>query len=412
MDFKLVGGILLIVGTSIGAGMLALPIATAELGFIGSCILLLGCWFVMSCGALLLLEVNLWMPQNSNLISMAKATIGPSGQIISWVTYLLLLYSLLCAYIAGGSDLFHNLLAASHIEIPQWISAIIFTLILGSVVYMGIHAVDYTNRGLMFVKLGVYILLIILLMPYVSLEKLSEGTMRKITSAGALTVTITSFGYAAIVPSLRVYFGGDVKKLKTAILIGSLIPLVCYIAWDLAIMGIISLNGENGLIAVLHSKNSTSDLVNTLSATVNKGAVTFFAKLFTSICVVTSFLGVALCLTDFLADGFQLEKKGASNIFIHAITFLPPLVIVFFFPDAFVKALEYAGIYCVVLLILLPAWMAWQGRYREHIARGYQVFGGKLLLIALVLFSFWMIVWGVIDGINWSFLSLNNVSSA
>src|SRR5438552_1817543 len=106
MNFKFVGGVLLIVGTCIGAGMLALPIATAELGFIGSCILLVVCWLVMTYGALLLLEVNLWMPQNSNLISMAKATIGPSGQIISWVTYLLLLYSLLCAYIAGGSDLF------------------------------------------------------------------------------------------------------------------------------------------------------------------------------------------------------------------------------------------------------------------------------------------------------------------
>src|SRR5258708_36317236 len=126
MDFKLLGSILLIVGTSIGAGMLALPIATAQLGFIGSLILLFGCWFVMTAGAFLILEVNLWMPQNSNLISMAKATIGPLGQFISWVIYLLLLYSLLCAYIAGGSDLFHNLLLAQHIEVSQWVSSIIF----------------------------------------------------------------------------------------------------------------------------------------------------------------------------------------------------------------------------------------------------------------------------------------------
>jgi len=95
MDFKLLGSILLIVGTSIGAGMLALPIATAQLGFFGSLILLLICWFVMTAGALLLLEVNLWLPQNSNLISMAKATIGPIGQIVAWITYLLLLYYLL-----------------------------------------------------------------------------------------------------------------------------------------------------------------------------------------------------------------------------------------------------------------------------------------------------------------------------
>ena len=48
MDFKLIGSILLIVGTSIGAGMLALPIATAQLGFGGSLILLFACWIVMN----------------------------------------------------------------------------------------------------------------------------------------------------------------------------------------------------------------------------------------------------------------------------------------------------------------------------------------------------------------------------
>ena len=36
VDTKLIGGILLIVGTSIGGGMLALPIATAEAGITNS----------------------------------------------------------------------------------------------------------------------------------------------------------------------------------------------------------------------------------------------------------------------------------------------------------------------------------------------------------------------------------------
>ncbi len=392
MDFKLLGSILLIVGTSIGAGMLALPIATAQLGFVGSLILLVGCWFVMTAGAFLLLEVNLWMPQNSNLISMAKATIGPVGQIISWIVYLLLLYSLLCAYIAGGSDLFHNLLLSQNINISQSISSIVFTFLFGVIVYLGIRSVDYVNRGLMFVKLSAYILLVILLTPFISIDKIVAGNIGHITSTTALTVTITSFGYASIIPSLRIYFNGDLHKLKKAILIGSLIPLVCYILWDAIIMGVIPLDGANGLVSILQSKNSTSDLVNTLSVTAASNAVTFFTRLFTSICVVTSFLGVSLCLTDFLSDGLHLEKQGNSNLFIHLLTFLPPLVIVLFFPNAFINALEYAGIYCIVLLILLPAWMTWMGRYRKHLARGYEFMGGKALLLFMMIFSLIMIV--------------------
>lgn len=387
MDFKLLGSILLIVGTSVGAGMLALPIATAQLGFWGSLILLFVCWFVMTAGAFLILEINLRMPMNSNLNTMAKTTIGPIGQIVSWASLLLLLYSLLCAYIGGGSDLLHNLLTLAGVNIPLSVTAIIFTAIFGSIVYMGIRTVDYVNRGLMILKFGAYLLLIVMLLPFVSKLNLLDGDIRYLTSATAITVTITSFGYAAIVPSLRIYFAGDVVKLKKAILIGSLIPLFCYVAWDLAIMGVLPLGGEHGLTAILHSERSTSDLVNALSTTASSSSVTLFARLFTSVCVLTSFLGVALCLVDFWADGLQLEKKGANKLIISLITFIPPLLIVLFKPGIFVTALEYAGIDCIILLIILPAWMAWSGRYRRGLTTGYTVPGGKGLLIGLVLFS-------------------------
>src|SRR5579872_3346282 len=111
MNSKLIGGVLLVVGTTIGAGILALPVATAELGFWGSIVLLTGCWAMMTACAFLFLEVNLWLPPNSNLISMAGATLGKGGQAVVWTVYLLLLYSILSAYVAGGGDLFHYLLS-------------------------------------------------------------------------------------------------------------------------------------------------------------------------------------------------------------------------------------------------------------------------------------------------------------
>ncbi len=387
MDFKLIGCILLIVGTSIGAGMLALPIATAQLGFVGSLVLLFGCWAVMTAGAFLILEVNLCLPQNSNLISMARVTIGPIGQIIAWISFLLLLYSLLSAYIAGGSDLFQHLLVSQNVNLPKSIAPLLFTIILGSVVFLGIRSVDYVNRFLMAIKFSAYALLTTFLVPHIDTGKLFQGDMSQITSATALTVTITSFGYAAIVPSLRIYFQSDVAKLKKAILWGSLIPLFCYVIWDMVIMGVIPLQGENGLIAILHSQSSTSDMVNTLTSLAQNPTITTFAKLFTSVCVLTSFLGVGICLVDFLADGLQVEKVGVKNLLIHLLVFVPPLAIVLISPGIFVKALEYAGIYCIVLLILLPAWMAWYGRYHRHLPTAFRMPGGKPLLIGLVIFS-------------------------
>jgi tyrosine-specific transport protein len=45
----LVGGTLLVAGTSIGVGMLALPVATAAGGFLPSLMIYFLCWFFMLC---------------------------------------------------------------------------------------------------------------------------------------------------------------------------------------------------------------------------------------------------------------------------------------------------------------------------------------------------------------------------
>ncbi len=388
MNFKLLGSILLVIGTSIGAGMLALPIANAQLGFSGALILLVICWLIMTSGAFLLLEVNLWMPMNSNLNTMARNTIGAGGQIISWLAFLLLLYSLLSAYIGGGSDLLHNLLTLAGITVPMSVAAILFTVIFGSVVYFGIRSVDYVNRGLMLVKFAAYLIVVLLLMPLINPQHLMTGHLLQVPAATAITVTITSFGFGTIVPSLRIYFGNDVKSLKKAIFIGSLIPLFCYIAWDMVIMGVLPLDS---LRELLNSENSTSGLVNGLNAAASSHSIHFLVQLFTSICVLTSFLGVSLCLTDFWADALQLEKKGMNSLIVTLATFFPPLIIVLFSPGIFVGALKYAGIYCIVLLVFLPSWMVLAGRRKHQEISHFTMPLGKLLPFVLMVLSVLMV---------------------
>ena len=163
---KLIGGILLIVGTSIGAGILALPVTTSEAGFISSSILLFLCWVLMTFSALLILEVNLWLPENSHMISMAKKTLGLPGQIVAWLTYLGLLYALLAVYMSGGTDVLNSLLGLVGIPTQNWFDTLLFTVVLGSVVYLGTRTIDYVNRGLMFVKLGSFLILLLLILQH------------------------------------------------------------------------------------------------------------------------------------------------------------------------------------------------------------------------------------------------------
>ena len=100
MDFSLrkaIGGALLVGGTAIGAGMLALPVVTGMGGFFPAIVIFIICWLFSACTGLLLLEVCLWMPNDANIISMAHHLLGPIGKISAWILYLFLFYCLTIA---------------------------------------------------------------------------------------------------------------------------------------------------------------------------------------------------------------------------------------------------------------------------------------------------------------------------
>ncbi len=379
MTIKQWGGILLITGNAIGGGMLALPLATAQAGFLSTSFFLIVCWGIMLAGGLLILEVNLWFPPNSHLVSMARATLGVFGEVIAWLCYLLLLYALLAAYIAGSSDFLQGILQKIDIHLPVITTAGLFILILGPIVYKGIHSVDLMNRILMSGKLFIFFLLIVCIFPSIAFKQLELSNHFLPRS---LTIIITSFGFAAIIPSLRSYFHSNVKQLRWVIILGSLIPLICYIFWNATIMGVIPINK---LFSIAQSSQSTSHLANTLSQFLNKKSITLFIWLFTSISLATSFLGVGISLSDFLMDGLNLNPTEKNKCIIYLLTFLPPLMVVLFYPTSFMLALHYAGIWCAILLALLPALMAWFGRYKQQIKGEYQVIGGKLLLSLVIL---------------------------
>lgn len=381
---KSIGGILLIVGTSIGGGMLALPVSTAGAGILNSIVVLILCWLTMTLGALLVLEVNLRLPSGSNMISMAKSTLGFPGELLSWVTYLVLLYALLSAYISGGSDVFQGLLLKANLNIPTWVTSILFTLLFGFIIYSGIRTVDYVNRALMFGKLGVYFVLIVIITPHIQPPKLQGGSMSAIW--GNLMILVTSFGFASIVPSLRSYFAEDIPALRRVILLGSLIPLFCYALWIIVIMGVVGRDGSQGLLSLMRSDHATSGLTQALSIAVHSQWITGFFAFFTSICMITAFLGVSLGLFDFIADGLKLKKQGHQGSIILLLTFLPPLIIVLFQPGIYLHALSYAGICCVILLLLLPALMAWRGRARDPQGHSLRLVpGGRGVLVMIAL---------------------------
>jgi len=401
--WKILGAVLLIVGTSIGGGMLALPIMTAHSGYMPSCVFLLGTWAVMTIGAFLLLEVNLWLEPGSNLISMVRATLGYRIEWLAWLVYMLLLYCLLCAYIAGGEDLVHGLLSLSGVVLPGWLALLLFVLVFGGVVCLGIRFVDLTNRFIMLAKVLAFVFIVLVTLPLVKATGLSGGYLAPLWHT--MTAMITSFGFAIIIPSLRQYLNNNRRALRLVLSIGCTVPLICYLLWEAMIFGVMPKTGTHGLLMLTHAKEPISALMMALSDLTQRNTVVIAAKVFTSICVVTAFLGVSLSLTDFLADGLRVKKQGIHAWEIYALTFVPPTLLILFVPQLFVFGISFAGVFCIILLIMLPLWMAYHGITQQ--GRTVNIAGLRCphLLKVLMLLSGVLLVWGVVLNVQ-GFLAL------
>lgn len=371
-------------GTTIGAGMLAFPVSTGLAGFYPSLLLLTICWAFMTFTAFLMLEVNLWMGQDANLISMARRTLGRGGEIFSWLTYLFLLYALTTAYIAGSGPIVVDIVQSlTGLEIPHSIGSIPLLLLFGFFVYKGTASVDYLNRILMIGLTVAYFSMVTFLLPHVDSELLKRVEWGSL--ALAVSVVVTSFGFHIIIPSLTTYLERDVPKLRLTLLIGSVIPFVVYLIWTYVTLGIIPLEEEYGLIQGYVEGSNGAHL---LSKVLDSPVIAITARFFAFFAIVTSFLGVSLSLSDFLADGLKIKKTRSGRILLYGLTFLPPLVFSLTDPRAFLNALEYAGAFGVItLLALLPALMVWRGRYHYHFSSTFRTPGGKGALLLVIAFS-------------------------
>lgn len=384
----MVGAVLLVSGTTIGAGMLALPVTTGLAGFIPSLVIMTAIWLFMMLTAYYLLEVNLRLKGESNLISMMHKTLGRPGEVVSWITYLLLLYSLTAAYMVGCSQILADVLSGIlPFEAPEWIWPVAIFLVFAIFVYFGTEVVDMLNRILMGCLIITYFSLIGLGCCRVNPPMLTHYDWNFLLPS--ISVVLTTFGYHIIIPTLTTYLEHDSKLLKRAIFIGSLIPFIIYLLWQFLVMGVVPVHGVNSLSEAAEKGLQVTFFLKTILASPWVGMA---VRAFAFFAIVTSLLGVSLSLSDFLADGLKIKKTHWGKFFLIILTFVPPLLFALFYPQGFITALKYAGIFVVILLALLPGLMAWCERYgsetdRSFIKSDFKVAGGKGLLVFTILFS-------------------------
>lgn len=365
MHNRFIGGIFFITGTSIGAAALALPTAAAHLGITGTVLVFFLSWLVMYLAGMMILEISVASDKAHSFISMAEETLGGRSSVVVALLYATLLYSLLSAYFAGSADLLQGLWLQYNLDSDiYWLYVLSIAFLTSLILYAGTGYIDRMNRFMVVGLIAAFFMLLILLLNYA--PNFSWPVKEHIEWGASLRmfpVILTAFGYQVVIPSVRHYCQDQLSLLPRVLFLGSLIPFILYIVWALLIYSILPGSGVYSIDALAQSAQPALTLPHYLSHLLHVPYVSGVMRAFAFFALVSSLLGISLSLFDFLSDKWPKSTEDTPRLPIILATILPPVIFISVYPEGFLLALRFAGVFVAILNGLLPVAMIW--RYRR-----------------------------------------------
>lgn len=334
----------LIIGTTIGAGMLSLPLLCQDFNGLTILFLFISSAFIMYKSASYLVEISSLYPEEANIISYLKNT-QPQLIIPTKIIYILFLWALLSAYLTALS------VASSFIFSNNQYGQTFYTVSIILFLICSPMTRSYLNKWLviaMFVSL-------MSLGQFISISNIFSTNLMSFTSQswsyGAYGIIMMSFGFHHIIPSLK-QIEKDSTNLKNTIIMSICIIIGVYLLW---VMMILAYSQSYNI-----RLNQPLDFLNATGASsTNIFNMTNAIGIFSYLASLTSSLGVSIGLMDFIRDllANYNPQKPVSKTAAAVLTILPSLLINLIAQDSFILILSWASYLALYILILLPCWI-------------------------------------------------------
>lgn len=378
---KTTGAALLVAGTCIGSGMIALPMVLAKLGIIPSVILMLVIWFIMYYTSLVNLELNLRAGHGLSLGALGRLFSGKTAELIGTLCLKLLSYSLLSVFIYGGASVTQELIASNFgRHYPFEAIAAVYAGVAIAFLLLPIQWIDYLNR---FLFLGLIAVVALLLgglafsVDWTDLPLFSARYTDITAWAAIIPVVFTSFGFQVIFHTLTNYCDRNAQVLKKAFFWGSLIPAIVYIFWTCCILSVVFHDNPRFYAQMTAGNVEVGELIQQLSAIAPSQSVQVLIWWISLLAIATSVLGVGVGLCE------TIQRTLCHNRIMAAIiTVLPAYFVVIYVPNAFIAALGFAGMILAIIAVLLPVYLLGRiGKHRYHYPELYQTW---LLVLSVI----------------------------
>ena len=369
-----VQAVAVVFGTIVGAGVLGVPYAIAQVGLLSGTVILLVVGVALTFLMLFVGEVALRSEKPQQLTGYTAQFVGLKAKHILAVVLIINIYGALLAYVVGQGEVLSNLFGGGAVS---W--SILFLVVGGVFIVLGIDAIKYVETLLTALILSILAAVIFLSAPEITTVNIFTGTP---TFSGVLTaygVALTAcFGLTAVPQVRNILFKSSPHTIRRALLWGALLPPLLYVVFAAVVIGV---TGE------ATTPVATIGLGEQLG-----GSVLILGSVFAVAAMATSFLALGLALRNVFYRDYNIPLAIAS-----VLTLGVPAILFAFGLRDFILILSVIGVFALGLVGVMGVITYWMARSKKdetatRLVPHWLGTGAGIIMIAMFLLSMLIVV--------------------
>lgn len=367
------------VGSVVGAGYLGIPYVISRLG------MPVGVLVILAVGALILVqflsiaEVSLRTREPHQLVGFVEKYLGRAWE--KWVFAIVVFetYGVMAAFIVAEGEVLATVFGGSAFGF-----SLLFFFIASLIVYFGLRLIEKLDLLLILLAAAVILTLTFASWSFMNFENFLKTDLSALLPAYG--VVLFSFLGVSAVPQMRIALSGKEKFLPAAVALGSLIPIVLYILFTFAVLGV--------------TGRQTTPIA-TIGLGIALGPfVLVVGNLLAALTMSTSFLGAALTLKETFMFDFKFNRVEAW-----LLTITVPIILFVFGLHNFIGIMSFVGAVLgggLGTILVLTWWRAEKLGDREpEFSMPHKKFFGTLLIAVFLL----GMIYSLLNFFGWKWIS-------
>lgn len=356
MKSKFYPALAVIVGTVIGAGFLGIPYSVSKSGFfIGIVVMLLIALAVLYV-KLCLGEICLRTKENHQLPGYAEKYLGKKGKILMFLAMIFGIFPALTAYIIAEGKSLSYLVFGNYSYV--FLFAFLFWCLMSILAYEGLVALKRYGKIAVALIFIIVTVLCFVFIPKIQTENLTYLGNDSFTMLGVILFSFLAF---SAIPEARRILSNQEDKMKKAIVLGIIIPLLFYALFTAVSLGVFGVS-------------------------INEIATLSFGRFFSLIGILTmftAFFSQVLAIRDMFRFDFGFSRTNAW-----ALSCIAPLIMawaIFQYNLAnFVQIISFGGIVSGGLTGILIILMAGKAKKLGKRKPEYTIKLKKIFIISIL----------------------------